>query len=535
MQVDPAANDPTCNGTCKGNQSAGRCWAFHSGRQYGTHAASETPSGYSQTSVVAGSPVGSFTDWFCNVSRYLALLRSLLGKPDSRELAWSIYTGFHSTYFTTIDAAFKDDPWPVVGRLGNWANGCIHRFSDSRVTVNDQSGSGSPAQPVLAYNYFRQLRPISDCLQEQYALYLPPSWTDAKQKAWGDCAVQNLAAPGWWEVHAREEATGKLVFNRSASYMWGWSSHLLPPREDGDAETLYFVEDLGHDAEGQQPPPARAFDLRDLNRSRVVDGSQQYTTKLSLHALSTDKNGAVVMHHRGNLPVAARPVAVMADAMISTNRTTADGTGFSELVTRPNADADADAELVDIQISEWEDPPCTSCPKIWMGWSEEKGSLIAKAKTDDGEETKGARPIRQGASNASHLKIMSAWGMNMTQMADPLWINVGGVSTGCGDEWTPSMFESLGLPGWVSAPHILCGQYAGPWPCQDRARCDPDVTGHEWPLNATEGKVCKPASGGRPASVCHACMCTGWETLLEETFTPLRPLFDNGTYLGVFL
>ena len=70
---------------------------------------------------------------------------------------------------------------------------------------------------------------------------------------------------------------------------------------------------------------------------------------------------------------------------------------------------------------------------------------------------------------------------------------------------------------------------------QDRARCDPDVTGHEWPLNATEGKVCKPATGGRPASVCHACMCTGWETLLEETFTPLRPLFDNGTHLGVFL
>ena len=46
VQVDPAANDPTCNGTCKRNQSAGRCWAFHSGRQYGTHAASETPSGW---------------------------------------------------------------------------------------------------------------------------------------------------------------------------------------------------------------------------------------------------------------------------------------------------------------------------------------------------------------------------------------------------------------------------------------------------------------------------------------------------------
>lgn len=376
VQVDPAINDPTCNGTCKGNESAGGCWTFHSGRQYGTHAASETADGYSQTSIVAGSPIGSFSDWFCNVSRYLALLRSLLSNPGSRQLAWSVYTGFHSTYFTKIDAAFADNPWPVVGRLGNWANGCIHRFSDSRVTISGRSRPDSRTQelPVLAFNYFRQLNPISDCLQEQYSLYLPPTWTPSKQKAWGDCAVKNLAAPGWWEVHAREEATGKLVFNRSSSYLWGWSSRLLPAADE--AETLYLVEDLGHEVHGQQQPPARAFDLRDLNRSKIINGSKQYTTKLSLYALSTDEHGAVVITHRGDLPVAARPLPAMTDTFISTNRTTADGSGFSELITRPNANTAGD--LVDIKMSEYEDPPCTSCPKIWVGWSREKGSLVVK-------------------------------------------------------------------------------------------------------------------------------------------------------------
>ena len=394
VQVDPALNDLTCNGTCKVNESAGVCWSFHSGRQYGTHAASETPDGYSQTAIVAGSPVGSFSDWFCNVSRYLALLRSLLSNPGARELAWSVYTGFHSTYFTKIDAAFADNPWPVVGRLGNWANGCIHRFSDSRVTINYQPSPGSPQQlPVLAYNYFRQLRPISDCLQEQYLLYLPPAWTDVKQKAWGDCAVKNLAAPGWWEVHAREEATGKLVFNRSSLYMWGWSSRMIPT--GGDPEVLYLMEDFGHEADGRQQSPAYAFDLRDFNRSKVVGASRQYTTRLSLHALSTDKKGAVVLVHRGDLPVAARPLAVMVDTMTSTNRTTADGSGFSELITRPNADSDADDQLVDIQMSEWENPPCSNCPKIWVGWSEGAGSLVVKLKTDDSVETEIAGSTRR--------------------------------------------------------------------------------------------------------------------------------------------
>ena len=145
----------------------------------------------------------------------------------------------------------------------------------------------------------------------------------------------------------------------------------------------------------------------------------------------------------------------------------------------------------------------------------------------------------------SHLKIMSSWGMNLTQQCPGAGaacaINVGSFPVGCGDEWTPSLFRSRGLPGFVSAPVELCGHYNGPWPCNDEAKCNPDITGRPWPLNASEGKQCKPASGKpgapgyEPGSTCHGCMCTGWEERLEVAYKGMRPFFDNGTYLGVFL
>ena len=131
--------------------------------------------------------------------------------------------------------------------------------------------------------------------------------------------------------------------------------------------------------------------------------------------------------------------------------------------------------------------------------------------------------------------------MNLSLQTNPTWINTGGIEAGCGDSWNTSVFARFGLPGWWSAPRVLCGQYGGPWPCTDPARCDPDKIGHQWPLNATEGKQCTPARGtpGFPnytaTSVCHKCMCTGWEQRLEQELAPMREWFDNGTYIGVFL
>ena len=47
-------------------------------------------------------------------------------------------------------------------------------------------------------------------------------------------------------------------------------------------------------------------------------------------------------------------------------------------------------------MSEWEDPPCSNCPKIWVGWSEGEGSLVVKLKTDDVVETEVTGAARHG-------------------------------------------------------------------------------------------------------------------------------------------
>src|SRR5205814_4282462 len=60
---------------------------FHSGRNYGTHSAYGSSSGALRTVEVGGTPVGSFTDYNCNVSRFVAVLESTPGAPTTRRLA----------------------------------------------------------------------------------------------------------------------------------------------------------------------------------------------------------------------------------------------------------------------------------------------------------------------------------------------------------------------------------------------------------------------------------------------------------------
>ena len=64
---------PKCNGTHT------PCRGFHSGRNYGTHSSwSDGEAEY--TTIVAGDTNGNFKNVMCNVSRFIALLRSLIGQ-----------------------------------------------------------------------------------------------------------------------------------------------------------------------------------------------------------------------------------------------------------------------------------------------------------------------------------------------------------------------------------------------------------------------------------------------------------------------
>src|SRR5205085_2209477 len=89
---------------------------FHSGRNYGTHSAITGSDGKLRTVMVGGAPVGSFTDAYCNVSRFVAALDSTPGQPSTRRLAWSRYFGFNSTTFGTIDPQYAGDPSSVITR-----------------------------------------------------------------------------------------------------------------------------------------------------------------------------------------------------------------------------------------------------------------------------------------------------------------------------------------------------------------------------------------------------------------------------------
>ena len=267
---------------------------FHSGRNYGTHAAITGGDGKPRIVIVGGTPVGSFGDDLCNVSRFLAVLEQSPAQPATRALAWSRYFGFSSTIFATYDAKYAADPMQDVARLADAVDGCIHRFSDSRTTMNGAE--------VLLINYFAMSAPIDLCLVEQFALYQPPTWTDEKADAWYACFAKNRTAPGVWGMQVLDERTGVGLTGSQGTYVWGWSDLLRP------GERIYLVQYLAGPG---------AFDLSD-----------RPLTALKAHALSDG-----LWQARGEFPVPGRPKLRQQDPQGP--RGVGSYTFFSELTLHP--------------------------------------------------------------------------------------------------------------------------------------------------------------------------------------------------------
>lgn len=228
---------------------------FHAGRNYGTHVAFTGSDGLERLLVVGGAPVGAFDDELCNMSRFVAVLESTPGDAASRALAWSRYYGFSSTIFATNDPQYAEDPAADVARLADVVDGCIHRFSDSRSRMNGED--------VVVFNVFSMDAPIDRCLDEQFALYQDPPWTQEKAQAWYACFGQNRQAPGVWGMQVLRERDGAVLTGSPETYVWGRVDTLLP-----GGEVLYLVEHL---------PGAGAFDLSDRQASplqvrALVDG-----------------------------------------------------------------------------------------------------------------------------------------------------------------------------------------------------------------------------------------------------------------------
>lgn len=297
---------------------------FHSGRNYGTHVTHFGPGGTIRHAIVGGTPVGSFADGLCNVSRFVAVLESTAGQPQTRHLAWARYFGFSSTIFSAYDAAWATNPEAVVARPADVMDDCIHRFGDSRSIMDSQH--------VLVFNTFDQSAPIDPCVDEQYQLYLPPTWTDEKADAWYGCFAKNVTSPGTWGMQVLRESDGLPLTGSQGTYVWGMGMAIAPC-----ADVTYLVEYL---------PTTTAFDLSDAPPSTI-----------QVQALTGG-----LWTSKGTFPVAGRPALRFESA--SGARGVGSYTAFAELVTM---DRDGDG-LLEVQLESG----------TWVGWSGQDFAFIVK-------------------------------------------------------------------------------------------------------------------------------------------------------------
>lgn len=298
---------------------------FHSGRNYGTHSASRASDGTLRTTIVAGAPVGTFDDYNCNVSRFIAVLDARAAAPLSRRLAWSRYMGFASTIFNgPFTSEFAANPSSRIARPADAMNNCVHRFSDSRSVIDGVD--------AIVVNYFRQDAPVDLCLSLQYDLYVPPAWTDAKSMAWYSCFARNVRARGTWGMMALRESDGQSVTGGLEVYVWGRSDRLHP-----SGETLYLVERL---------PGAGFFDLSDRAPS-------------ALSALSLVRG---LFQNRGVFPANGRP------AIRQVTPSGSVGVGsYTYVAELDTQDVDGDG-LLDVRMRDGR----------WVGWDRSTNAWIVK-------------------------------------------------------------------------------------------------------------------------------------------------------------
>jgi hypothetical protein len=294
---------------------------FHSGRNYGAHRAFVSDTGDHSTLIIGGASLGTFSDYNCNVTRFLAMLEQTGTDPSSRRMSWSYYYGFASTIFSTYDPIYTSDPSADIGRDADVMDGCVHRFSDSRTTMDGQR--------VVMVNYFEQDAPVDLCLEEQWDLYQDTAWTDEKTDTWYTCFAENVASMGVWGMQVFRESDGVVLTGGQYHYVWGWTDRLLP-----SGEIVYLVEIL---------PESGRFDLADRS-----------TSTLEVYALVDG-----MWSSRGTFPVEGRP-------LLERSSPTDDlGSGdFTTIAELTLADSDGDG-LVEVQLEDGS----------WVEWSASAGAF----------------------------------------------------------------------------------------------------------------------------------------------------------------
>ena len=277
--------------------------AFHSGRNYGSFTTFTTKLGARGVLVASGLSVGTFGDWFCNVSRFHALYTGEPGQPATRALAWSEYHSFVKNIFQ----APYDPNNPVIARPGDELDGCVHRFGDALTPAG--------ANHVTVFNRFTADPVADDCAAEQYAEVIT-NFDPAAAAAWNECAKANfLPGLGAWTVRVLDAETGGGVNVFPDAYAWAEVTGLVP-----GAVTTLLIEPL---------PGKLRFDQVGL-----VPGA------LVVHSLADD----FTWTPHGQFPIPGRPVIVYSEP-----RTGGTGASYYGIPEPVLVDRDGDG-LVDVQL-----------------------------------------------------------------------------------------------------------------------------------------------------------------------------------------
>ena len=303
---------------------------FHSGRLYGSFTPFTASNGKSNVLIASASPVGTFNDFYCNVSRYYAVLETKNSSdPASRDLKWSDYISFDATIYPFNKASFSNAQPDQILRQGDFNNKCVHRVSDSLFHAS--------GRPLTVYNYFMTDPPLpaDSCQKERYGEVLemrrgvnPPR---EAQKLLVACAKATwLPATGDWSVRTLNLDNGALVSEWKNAYVWGRVRDFVPRQ----AET-FIVE---------------------LMDERVRFDQRGHTPKQFMVAgIGPD----FTWRRFGVLPVAIGPKMMMQPPSLTTPYEGTVGTSqykIVEIQTRPRHDG-----LVDIKLEDGR----------WVGYSAE--------------------------------------------------------------------------------------------------------------------------------------------------------------------
>ena len=307
---------------------------FDSGRLYGA-ASAFSRDGRDRTLLVGGQPVSYYPQatndpndaWLvmCNVVRYVGVVGNPTGQVRARQLEWGWYFNFHQAVFRNSSGS------GALLKNAAVTHGCIHRYSDSRVT----SSLGAPA---IAFNVFRLLSLVPSCEAEQRVMF-NSGFTETSTRAYDTCLIGTASQPGRWMLQVLDENNGSGVAALQDAYMWGYTDRLLP-----GGQLSIIVEPFAAPTPFARP--------RDTTRA------------MNIYALQSSPTWQ--FQGVGTFPIAGRPAlrydAYDANPPAASQHMTGN---FMHLRTRPNAVAGG---LVDVQLENGR----------WVGYSPQAGTVVSK-------------------------------------------------------------------------------------------------------------------------------------------------------------